>query len=79
MTTCSSESAMSEFSDEDIRREAFRIWEADGRPLWSHGYDNWFRATENLRRERLARQTFDDALPGDEREDSSAPPGPNKG
>ncbi len=54
---------MTEFSEEEIRREAFRLWEADGRPLWSHGYDHWLRATENLRRQRSAERNFGTALP----------------
>ena len=70
---------MTEFSDEDIRREAFRLWEVEGRPLWSHGYDNWFRATENLRRAHAARQSFGSVLPSAIGAQTPMPPGHNKG
>ncbi len=70
---------MNDFSDEEIREEAFRLWEAEGRPLWSHGYDNWFRARENLRRQRSAGQDFGGAPADGAGDVSAAPLGPNKG
>ncbi len=70
---------MGEISDEDIRREAFRLWEEDGRSLWSHGYDNWLRAKEKLRRQGSEQRIFGDALSGGEAEGSPTPLGPSKG
>ena len=53
---------MTEFSDEDIAREAYRLWEEDGRPLWSRDRDHWFLAIESLRRMRSAEHDFGTAL-----------------
>lgn len=36
-------------SDDVIAAEAYRIWEAEGRPIWSNAYDHWLRAIEALR------------------------------
>ena len=41
---------MTEFTDQEIADEAYRIWQADGSPIWSHATDHWLRAIENLRR-----------------------------
>ncbi|HWJ73181.1 MAG TPA: hypothetical protein VNX29_08460 [Kaistia sp.] len=57
---------MTEFSDEEIRREAFLLWEAEGQPLWSNAYDHWFRAVEQLRRRHSAERDFGNALPTEE-------------
>ena len=45
-------------SEAAIRSEAVSIWEASGRPIWSHPLDHWSEATERLSRAR----TPDDAL-----------------
>ncbi|MBZ9936980.1 DUF2934 domain-containing protein [Mesorhizobium sp. BR1-1-16] len=40
---------MTEFSDSEIAAEAYRLWQADGSPVWGHPQDHWFRAIESLR------------------------------
>ncbi|BCP53856.1 hypothetical protein K32_24730 [Kaistia sp. 32K] len=39
---------MSSFSEAAIHSEAQRIWEASGRPIWSHPLDHWATAVGNL-------------------------------
>jgi hypothetical protein len=48
---------MPEFSDDEIAREAYRIWESEGRSLWSHASDHWVRAIDNLRRRAAGLET----------------------
>ena len=52
-----------EFRDEDIAAEAYRLWEAEGRPMFTRDHDHWFRAVENLRRQRSAERDFGISLP----------------
>lgn len=56
---------MTEFSEDEIAREAYRLWEAEGRPLWSHAYDHWFRAVESLRRQRSGERDYGTTFPLD--------------
>ncbi len=37
-------------SEAAIRSEAVSIWEASGRPIWSHPLDHWSEAIERLSR-----------------------------
>lgn len=52
-----------EFRDDEIAAEAYRIWEADGRPMFTNDHDHWFRAVENLRKQRSAERDFGISLP----------------
>ncbi len=56
-------SIMAEFSDEEIAIEAYRLREAEGRPLWSRDHDHWFLAVEALRRRRSGERSYGTALP----------------
>lgn len=54
---------MSEFSDDEIAGEAYRLWQEEGCP-WGDGReeDRWLRAIEALRRQRSAARDFGNAL-----------------
>ena len=55
---------MNEFDDQQIAEEAYRMWRADGSPLWSHPNDHWFRAIDRLR--ARAAEAAPNAAPGQE-------------
>jgi len=46
----SKETAMTAISEQSIRAEAERIFEAKGRPIWSHPLDYWTEASNLLAR-----------------------------
>ena len=50
---------MQEFSQDDIAAEAYRLWEADGRPDFGRAEEHWFRAIESLRGRHAAGRRFD--------------------
>lgn len=63
---------MPPYSETVIEVEARRLWEASGRPIWSHPLDHWSEAIGSLSRrsgdspDQNARTTF--GSPGQTRE-----------
>lgn len=49
---------MQEFAQEEIAEEAYRLWEADGRPVFGREDEHWFRAIESLRGRHAAERRF---------------------
>jgi len=49
---------MQEFPQQEIAEEAYRLWEADGRPDSGRPEEHWFRAIESLRGRHAAGRRF---------------------
>jgi len=55
---------MQEFSQQEIAEEAYSLWEAEGRPVFSRDEEHWFRAIESLRGRHASERRFGpDAAP----------------